>query len=132
MPRPKLRLTSSRRSKSGVLRLSWITVKTIRDTAAIRARRTIKVEPNQSSFSPSSSTVSSEPRPMAMVMTPAQSPWRSKLSCIGSRSSENQSMANITAPGSRLTKKIDCQPKVSLHQPPIAGPMDGAKIAEIA
>ena len=29
-------------------------------------------------------------------------------------------------------KKIDCQPKVSLQKPPMTGPIDGAKIAEIA
>jgi hypothetical protein len=40
-------------------------------------------------------------------------------------------MANITAPGTMLTRKIDCHPKVSLHQPPMTGPIDGAKIAEI-
>ncbi len=67
-----------------------------------------------------------------MVAMPSQSPLRSRSSCSGSQSSENHSIASITAPGSRLTKKIACQPNVSLHQPPITGPMDGAKIAEMA
>ncbi len=114
------------------MRFSWTTTKATRDTAATTASRTMKAEPNQSSFSPSSSTVSSDPRPTAMVTIPNQSPRRSRSSCIGSASSENHSIANMIAPGSRLTKKIACQPKVSLHQPPITGPIDGAKIAEIA
>ena len=64
---------------------------------------TMKGEPNQSSLLPSSSTVCSADRPIAMVAMPAQSPSRSSDSFIGLASSENHSIAIITAPGTRLT-----------------------------
>ena len=65
--------------------------------------RTMKVEPNQSSLLPSSSTVCSALRPIAMVTMPGQSPSRSSESFIGFASSENHSMPIISAPGTRLT-----------------------------
>ena len=64
---------------------------------------TMKGEPNQSSLLPSSSTVCSAERPIAMVTMPAQSPSRSSDSFIGLASSENQSMPTMIAPGTRLT-----------------------------
>ena len=64
---------------------------------------TMKGEPNQSSLLPSSSTVCSAARPIAMVTMPGQSPSRSSDSFIGFASSENHSMPTIIAPGTRLT-----------------------------
>ncbi len=63
----------------------------------------MKGEPNQSSLLPSSSTVCSAARPIAMVMMPSQSPWRISDSFIGLGSSETYSMPIMIAPGTRLT-----------------------------
>ena len=39
------------------------------------------------------------------------------------RGSARQMTAKTTAPTGRLTKKIHCQPMVSVMMPPMAGPM---------
>ncbi len=103
MPKPKLRRASSRRLSSGFLVVSSMARNSASATAAMIDRRTMKGEPNQSSLLPSSSTVCSAERPIAMVMTPGQSPSRSSDSFIGLASSENHSMPIISAPGTRLT-----------------------------
>ena len=77
-----------RRFKSGLFSISSIATNSVSAIAAIHARRTMKGEPNQSSLLPSSSTVCSAARPIAMVMMPAQSPCASCDSFIGVASSE--------------------------------------------
>ena len=88
MPKPKLRRNNSRRLSSGLLLVSSIRRNNDSATAAITDRRTMNGDPNQSSLLPSSSTVCSAPRPIAMVTMPGQSPWRSSDSFIGFVSSE--------------------------------------------
>ena len=103
MPKPKLRRASSRRFSSGFAVVSSIHRNRPSAIAATIESLTMKGEPNQSSLLPSSSTVCSALRPIAIVMTPGQSPWRSRASFVGLLSSENHSMPTISAPGTRLT-----------------------------
>ena len=64
---PKLRRFSSRRRTSGFSTVSSIAMKAARNTAATTASRKMKGEANQSSLLPSSSTVCSAERPIAIV-----------------------------------------------------------------
>jgi hypothetical protein len=109
-PIPKLRRVSRRKRTSGFCTVSSMATKPVRNTAATIASRKMKDEANQSSLLPSSSTVWSADRPIAMVTMPVQAPSFSKESCIGSRSSVKASATTITALGAALTKKIVCQP----------------------
>ena len=95
---------------SGFSTVSSIATKAARNTAATIASRRMNGEANQSSLLPSSSTVCSAERPIAMVTMPAQSPSFSSDSCIGARSSVKASATTITALGTVLTKKMVCQP----------------------
>ena len=87
VPMPKLRPFNSRSRISGFSTVSSIQTNSDRLTSAITASRRMKGEENQSSLLPSSSTVCSADRPIAMVKMPAQSPSFRSLSCIGCRSS---------------------------------------------
>ncbi len=58
--------------------------------------------PNQSLRWPSSSTVISEPSPIAIEMIPGQSPWRRRSRCIGSLRSPYQIVHIMTMPGNKL------------------------------
>ncbi|MNV88555.1 hypothetical protein D3C71_1827730 [compost metagenome] len=58
-------------------------MKAIRNTATVKASLTMNGDWNQSSLLPSSRTVCSAERPMAMVIMPAQSPSLSRDNCIG-------------------------------------------------
>jgi hypothetical protein len=70
------------------LRVSSTATKAVSATIATTDSRTMNIDPNQSSFSPSSSTVSSAPSPMAIEVIPSQSPRRSRSNRRGSPSSE--------------------------------------------
>jgi hypothetical protein len=83
--------------------MSSTSVNRTRDTAATIESRRIQGAPNQSLLLPSSSTVSSAPRPTAIVAMPSQSPRRNSPSCRGSGSRENHNIPNMTAPGRTLT-----------------------------
>ena len=72
------------------------------ETMATTAKRKMKGEANQSSLLPSSSTVCSAERPIAMVTMPAQSPSFRRESRIGWRSSVKASAATMTALGAAL------------------------------
>jgi hypothetical protein len=92
-----------RRFNSGFFAVSSIQRKADSATAATIDSLTMKGEPNQSSLLPSSSTVCSALRPMAMVTMPNQSPSRSNARFIGLVSREYHNMPIISAPGTRLT-----------------------------
>jgi hypothetical protein len=86
-PKPKLRRASRLRLSSGFFAVSSIAMKAESATPAMTDSFTIKGEPNQSSLLPSSSTVCSADRPIAMVTMPAQSPSCSSDRFIGLASS---------------------------------------------
>src|SRR5580704_12983611 len=90
------------RLMNGSLRHSSMIMKAGIKIAARIARCWIIGLPNHSLRSPSSSTVISEPSPIAMQRMPTQSPRRSRSSCIGSASSPYQTAQIRTSPGSRL------------------------------
>jgi hypothetical protein len=87
VPKPKLRPFNSRNRISGFSVVSSIQMNRLKLITATTASRRMKGEANQSSLLPSSSTVCSADRPIAMVAMPAQSPSLRSLSCIGCRSS---------------------------------------------
>ncbi|MGY4296717.1 hypothetical protein ACVWXN_004812 [Bradyrhizobium sp. i1.4.4] len=98
-----MRRARRRRFSSGFRSASSIHRKADSAIAATIDSLTMNGEPNQSSLLPSSSTVCSAARPIAMVAIPAQSPSRSSDSFIGCDSSETNSKPIMTAPGTRLT-----------------------------
>jgi hypothetical protein len=103
MPKPKLRRTSSRRFSSGFSAVSSIHRNAASAIPATIDSLTMKGDASQSSLLPSSSTVCSAARPIAMVAIPAQSPSLSSASFMGFGSSANHSMPIMIAPGTRLT-----------------------------
>ena len=96
---------------------------------------TIVPDLNQSSIWPRSSTTSRQPSVIAIRAKPTQSIFRppasrssrSRSSTSGSSTSQCTS-ASDARPIGTLMKKIQCQEKLSVIQPPIVGPTVGATI----
>src|SRR5579862_1844557 len=105
------------------------------ETAASIVNVTIVPDLNQSSIWPRSSTTSRHPSVAAMSAKPTQSTFnppasrssRSRLSTSGSSTNQCTS-ASEASPIGTLMKKIQCQEKLSVIQPPIVGPTVGATI----
>jgi len=95
---------------------------------------TMRGDAKPSSCSKRSSTTCRKPKVEATSVKPSQSGTKWRRNCAvssftaGGSSTSSAISVSATSPTGRLMRKIQCQEKPSVSQPPSSGPMAGATI----